>query len=394
MAGVAISFTIGQEGIFSRAQDAVVINENASIYEQLQMVVVDYKMDGIETKDNQTIIERLKADGYANEDNSLNVEHLMGRKMQTGNGSIENGDIYVLELREKTSSNTSSDIDYYLIYYNDKKEDRNLGLAFENEKLNIDSNVKITISKIPETEPAGNVYLKVEKVEGINNIININEIDITKLNEDSKIGLAFVMFLSDNDMNYITFKQFLDSNYLTQDEFLSFIISNLDSIIEEKMASLNEKGIETVSSYLILNHENELSDYYRTNQNGRYTFKVKEILTNKTYEQTVEVNNIDESIPAYYVEGVIGLAELHDIDKSVLEFEKAYIIYEGERIDVTDCIFSDEDDFGVSLWDTAKKLERSGKIEDDYDISGTTQIFEIVKDERRYFGEVTMLWPV
>ena len=205
------------------------------------MVVVDYQMDAIETKNNQAIIERLKTDGYVNEDNTLNVEKLMGRKMQTGNGSIETGDVYVLEQRQETASsitsNTTSDLDYYLIYYNDEKTDTNLGLAFENATA--------------------------------------------------------------------------------------------------------------------------------------------------------------ESIPAYYVEGIIGLAELQDIDDNVVEFEEAYIIYEGERIDVTDCIVSYEDgDFGVNLWDVAKKLEKIEKIEDVYDINGTTQTFEIVKDGKSYFGDVTMIWPV
>ena len=204
------------------------------------MVVVDYQMDAIETKNNQAIIERLKTDGYVNEDNTLNVEKLMGRKMQTGNGSIETGDVYVLEQRQETASSitsdTTSDLDYYLIYYNDEKTDTNLGLAFENATA--------------------------------------------------------------------------------------------------------------------------------------------------------------ESIPAYYVEGIRGVAELQDIDDNVVEFEEAYIIYEGERIDVTDCVFSYEELFGVSLRNVAIKLEENNKIEEHHDIAGTTQTFEIVKDGKSYFGDVTMIWPV
>lgn len=46
------------------------------------------------------------------------------------------------------------------------------------------------------------------------------------------------------------------------------------------------------------------------------------------------------------------------------------------------------------MWDVAKKLEKIEKIEDDYDINGTTQTFEIVKDGKSYFGDVTMIWPV
>lgn len=136
LAGVAISLTIGQNGIFTRAQTAVVINENASVYEQLQLKVADYQMDAIETGSRTAILERLKTDGFVNEDNSLNVVNLMGRGMQTGNGSIETGDVYVLEQRQVTASSITSDttenMDYYLIYYGENNStNTNLGLAFE-----------------------------------------------------------------------------------------------------------------------------------------------------------------------------------------------------------------------------------------------------------------------
>ena len=90
LAGVAINLTIGQNGIFTRAQIAVVLNENASIYEQFQLVVADYQMGGIENNREEDILERLKTDGYVNEingENIVNVDNLMGRSMQTGKES-------------------------------------------------------------------------------------------------------------------------------------------------------------------------------------------------------------------------------------------------------------------------------------------------------------------
>ena len=140
LAGVAISLTIGNNGIFTRAQVAVVKNENASVYEQLQFVVADYQMDEITTGSYTEILEKLKTDGYIDEENILNVETLMGRSMQTGKGSKDAGDVYVIEQREQTAtavtSDTSTDMDYYLIYYDDDNIDINLGLAFENGGLN------------------------------------------------------------------------------------------------------------------------------------------------------------------------------------------------------------------------------------------------------------------
>ena len=135
LAGVAISLTIGQNGIITRVQMAVVINENASVYEQLQLKAADYQMENITNNTELEILTRLKEDGYVHADNSVNVENLMGRRMQTGNGSIEDGDVYVLEQRQRTASSATSDtnssMDYYLIYYDEDKTEMNLGMAFE-----------------------------------------------------------------------------------------------------------------------------------------------------------------------------------------------------------------------------------------------------------------------
>ena len=136
LAGVAISLTIGQNGIITREQEAVVINENASVYEQLQLKAVDYQMENITNNTESEILTRLKKDGYVHADNSVNVENLMGRRMQTGNGSIADGDVYVLEQRQETASSVTSDetypLKYYLIYYGENNAtSTNLGLAFE-----------------------------------------------------------------------------------------------------------------------------------------------------------------------------------------------------------------------------------------------------------------------
>ena len=60
LAGVAISLTIGQNGIITRVQMAVVINENASVYEQLQLKAADYQMENITNNTELEILTRLK----------------------------------------------------------------------------------------------------------------------------------------------------------------------------------------------------------------------------------------------------------------------------------------------------------------------------------------------
>ena len=392
LAGVALNLTIGQNGIFSRANDTVVINENASVYEQLQMVIADYQMEDIQNKTSTNMLDKLASNGIINEDNTLNVDTLMGKTMKTGKGSIEDGDIYVLEQREKIASTSDlssiEDLDYYLIYYNSDKIDRNLGIAFENNSNN-NSNVKITISKTPETEKTGGVILKVEKVEGINTTININDIDISKLNEEQKRNL--IVNVDMKLYNYECFEDYLQSNGKEEQEYWNNI-GNLDDFLLERIEILKEGEIETINSYIIVDPDEKKSNSFIATKNTNYTFKVIEILTEKTYTETVEVNNVDENMQIYFVKDNKGAVNLLDKDNNITNFENAYIIYNGEKIDVTDCIMEYKENILVAVKSVAKKLERLEKVEDMYDLSGTTQTFELVKDGVSYFGNALMTW--
>ena len=184
LAGVAISLSIGNNGIFTRAQDAAVRHENASVYEQLQFVIADYQMDDIENNRESEIMSKLKLDGYVNEDNILNIERLMGRRLNTGNGSLEDGDVYVLEQREVTASSVTSDVNenmkYYLIYYDDEKIDANLGLAFEGKEeleptdpslfeVSGNGTIRISVEDFYSKDDSVNVEVLVipEKIDGI-----------------------------------------------------------------------------------------------------------------------------------------------------------------------------------------------------------------------------------
>ena len=98
-------------------------------------------MNNVENNTEYELLDLLKQDGYVNEDNTLNVLNLMGKNMQTGKGSLADGDVYVLERRQETASSVMVDsnnnlLNFYLIYYDTNKEDTNLGLAFENQEKN------------------------------------------------------------------------------------------------------------------------------------------------------------------------------------------------------------------------------------------------------------------
>ena len=70
-------------------------------------------------------------------------------------------------------------------------------------------------------------------------------------------------------------------------------------------------------------------------------------------------------------------------------YKEAYIIYEGERINLESCISSSNNEYKyVSMNDTADYLHEIGKIKNSYDISGTIQKFELVKNGKSYFANL------
>ena len=79
---------------------------------------------------------------------------------------------------------------------------------------------------------------------------------------------------------------------------------------------------------------------------------------------------------------------LRDETKEPVEYQNAYIIYNGERIDVSSCLNEHYGLYYVSNWDVAIFLRDSGKIDDASDIHFTTQTFELVKDGKSYFGNI------
>lgn len=114
LAAVAISLTIGQNGIFSRAEDAVIANENASIKEALTLLNADRTIDMQLYNGRISTIEYLYYLGYINEYLVVNVSKI-GSNYRTGQGS-DGKDVYVVNEKNE------------LIYYDEDGNERNLGL--------------------------------------------------------------------------------------------------------------------------------------------------------------------------------------------------------------------------------------------------------------------------
>lgn len=117
------------------------------------------------------------------------------------------------------------------------------------------------------------------------------------------------------------------------------------------------------------------------------------------YTKSVEVTNIDESL-LYYVGDVnldgshteIGL--LGKEDDIPTTFEKAYVIYGGEKIEITSLIKRDNEN--GNEWDYIYESDIIDYIMDyqrktreiEVNWAETTQIFILEKDGRSYIGSV------
>ena len=68
-------------------------------------------------------------------------------------------------------------------------------------------------------------------------------------------------------------------------------------------------------------------------------------------------------MPYYFVKDNGGIVNLFDKNKNETNFEEAYIIYNEEKIDITDCIRKEQENCYVVLGDVVDKLTSIGKIE-------------------------------
>ena len=108
---------------------------------------------------------------------------------------------------------------------------------------------------------------------------------------------------------------YYDNGQITENTEEAFF-SKLDSILAESeygygayiteimMSLFYNNSTGEMSTYKIINPDNELSNVYTAKENGTYTFTVKDLLTGKTYTKSVEVTNIDSTLQQYYVANI------------------------------------------------------------------------------------------
>lgn len=263
------------------------------------------------------------------------------------------------------------------------------------------SSVTINISKTPATEKSWKVLVKVDSVDGLATIKNEEELYnfINSLSDAQKKELIRnvsikVVNQKDSSANCTTFQDVLD--YLknkgeieeaTEEAFWDGIMPDIN--LEELLDNLYyNESTNQIECYTVTNPDNEASNTYIAKANGTYTFKIQDIVTGKIYTKKVEVTNVDTSLIPYFPttrlkNGWTGILMFDTSINDYTTFEKAYIILNGEKIEIDKFDIGYIDDYmavGATIPNTSNKLVKEGKIEKEEDLIGTTQTFILEKD--------------
>lgn len=274
--------------------------------------------------------------------------------------------------------------------------------------------VIINISKYPEKGKTAAVQLEVTSIEGL---IDVKELDETaQKNVIKKLEIQRC-----NKMNATNFTDFADvltyyanAGWIsanTEDAFWQFIVENKGSYINY-ISDLYSVYFGKI--VMVLNPEGEENPIYIAESNGTYTFKVKDLITDKTYTKDVTVDNItndhqyyvtnfDNNIQSGKAKEIVELASLKNTnvkfagkpptwkiglkDKSTntfTTFEKAYYVYNNKKIDVTSVIQESNGVSGIDSDDITQMIgEKFGEF-----IHSKTGLCVLVKDGVEYSGKV------
>ena len=368
LAGVTISLLLDENGIIAKSKDARTETRVSQIEDEVGM----WKQHNFINKESN----------QAQESAETMLANLISRKLLTEDEIDRDQELITIKKKDGT---IVKEISY--------------------------SNVTINISKTPATEKSGAVLLKIDSVEGMTTITNEEELNnfVNSLNEEQKkeiIRNGFIKFVNKKDpsANCTTFQDVLDwakeqgdISEATEDAFWTVILSEqgLDeaTLVVIKSYYYNE-STKKIEGYTVTNPANETSNTYIATENGTYTFKIQDIVTGKTYTKKVEVTNVDTNLPAYNVSsetrnnGVTIIFLKCIVDTQITSFENAYIIFKGEKIDISSKINMEKKT--VSTRNVGAYLREQGKRSEEDDFWGTTQTIILVKDGKEYTGEAIM----
>ena len=333
LAGVSINLVFENNGIITKSKEARIVTR------------ADNAEDEVELWKNNNYIAK-NSNGSSESENDM-LQRLIDKKLVYEDEIDRNNEIITIKREDGT---IVKEINY--------------------------GGVVIHISKTPETEEAGTVVLQVASVEGV---VTIRLEDIPALDETTKKDLIRkTEILCCNQYEGTNFSKFeevvqyyyeqkrFDEN--SEEAFWNYI-DDMDEWLRWNVEDTLEydEDLDIYYSYRATNPDGETSNVYVATENGTYTFTVNDLLTGKTYTKSVEVNNVDSNLLQYYVANVenhnfnsewcVGLADSRD--NSITTFDKAYIMYNDSKIDISEYI---ENSDGLGMYQTLYLNSNDGLI--------------------------------
>ena len=381
LAGVTISLLLDENGIIAKSKDARIETRASQVEDEVGM----WKQHNFINKESN----------QAQESADTMLASLISRKLLTEDEIDREQELITIKKKDGT---IVKEISY--------------------------GNVTINISKTPATDKSRAVVLTATATGTIIPNIDMSNGNqefnnwVNSLSEDQKkeiIRYGYIKMVNEEDpsANCTTFQDVLDwakeqgdISEATEDAFWTGVASNVEGGIDGATSFIIGKlyyneSTKMIEGYTVTNPANETSNKYIATENGTYTFKVQDVITGKTYTKKVEVTNVDTTMPLYIITteknnvGNIRMYLTSVIDNKKTTFEAAYVIYNGERVDMTEKIYTVDYSDGTSISEiitnyACKILLNAGKITNTEEVVGTVQKFILVKDGKEYTGEAIM----
>ena len=373
LAGVTISLLLDENGIIAKSKDARIGTRASQVEDEVGM----WKQHNFINKESN----------QAQESADTMLANLISRKLLTEDEIDRDQELITIKKKDGT---IVKEISY--------------------------GNVTINISKTPATEKSRVVVLTATATGTIIPNIDMSNGNqefnnwVNSLSEDQKkeiIRCAYIKAINMNDpnANCKTFQNALDwikkqgnISEATETAFWNKVEST-GGIDETTLVAIKScygnESTKMIEGYTVTNPANETSNTYIATENGTYTFKVQDVITGKTYTKKVEVTNVDTSLPEYALVsekniryGGIDIMLKFELTGEYTEFENAYIIFKGEKIDISSTI--NDEKKKVKTGDIGFYLRNQGKRSEEDDFWGTTQTIILVKDGKEYTGEAIM----
>ena len=374
LAGVTISLLLDENGIIAKSKDARIGTRASQVEDEVGM----WKQHNFINKESN----------QAQESADTMLANLISRKLLTEEEIDRNQELITIKKKDGT---VITEISY--------------------------GNVTINISKTPATEKSRAVVLTVTATGTI-----IPNIDLSNGNEEFnnwrntlseeekkeiiKYAYRKAINMEDQNANCKTFQDALDwlkndndIEEATETAFWNMVES--DGGIDEAMKMMEvlvNEDTKMLEGYIVTNPANATSNEYIATENGTYTFKIQDIVTGKTYTKKVEVTNVDTSLPAFTLvsekdkDDNVDILLKFDLTGEYTKFEKAYIMYNNEKIEITSIIYNN-DKKGISAISTIKideLLYDKNIITERGALGGTDQTIILVKDNKEYTGTINM----